>query len=835
MDLRVSISYEQDVEINERITLTATVTHRDTGAVVTDPDLEYSWSLSDTVGELIAPTDEASVEYYANVTDSTSVDVTCSVSLAGDSPPTAVASVTLSALSGLGVDGIVINILFTTALSGDDLYDNSIATPFMAGSDAELAPDLSIGRIRYLSTNRRLLINRTADSTGTMSSYWDVNNATKVVYILFDDGTIGEFEPAWYSNSGMGFVNFVIPDTTETQSLRDKLDAIVSGQTILIGVADTDTIDNEIDTGSETVRVNIIDVPDQVTGVSVRGVAGSHTSLSVSWDVPPTLNNNGATIDRYEIRYVDMSNAELTTEVTLESTSNAILRGLSQGEVYTVQVRAHNSVGWGSYSAVVSRATTEPSTPIVAGTGYIVRIEHESNVERDGSVVLTATVIDTSTGEATTEMVSYSWSFVGTGTGAVDPTNPNIYTYNAEGFDVDDVPASVQITCSVIVSGLTPSAGAISLSTLIDLGVDSVEVNMLMQANVDGDYLYNGENDSVEPGSDTNLADATDEILNINQILWRITATGDYELVLNRDPLDDKTMTDYWITDDNVATKSVYIITPDGSVLEIKQRTGIIAVSATTGTVVFTLSGSESDIQDIITKLNAIVSGQTFVLGVGDSDTITGITVAAKLTVSVAVLGDLAVSTSLFNRTFIRPIRDKINASFLNRIFGNTAFNKLEGITNKPRAAYGIAAFTLVFNDYDYQGQSVAPFILVQDTDALGNPVGPSRYDPNTNYDPNVGVQRYKTTKELVNLNTRINGVDEFTTTNYVVILQDITDRTVGSDGRSLATMGVYGKTTTSFNIAYEEGITYEAFDTLNNGQDGNTVHVRIAWMARGW
>ena len=58
---------------------------------------------------------------------------------------------------------------------------------------------------------------------------------------------------------------------------------------------------------SDTVRhpTTADTVPDKVTGVEVDDVPDSYTELLVSWDVPPILYNGGATIDMYEIRYVD--------------------------------------------------------------------------------------------------------------------------------------------------------------------------------------------------------------------------------------------------------------------------------------------------------------------------------------------------------------------------------------------------------------------------------------------------------------------------------------------------------------------------------------------------
>ena len=126
-------------------------------------------------------------------------------------------------------------------------------------------------------------------------------------------------------------------------------------------------------------------VPDKVTGVEVDNVPDSHTELLVSWDVPPVLYNGGATIDMYEVRYIDLpdnvdpadsvdpadNEDALNQPVLGENTDNAILPELTPGTFYCVQVRAHNNsgvdigngLGWGDWSDVVKHPTTADTVP----------------------------------------------------------------------------------------------------------------------------------------------------------------------------------------------------------------------------------------------------------------------------------------------------------------------------------------------------------------------------------------------------------------------------------------------------------------------------------------
>ena len=229
---------------------------------------------------------------------------------------------------------------------------------------------------------------------------------------------------------------------------------------------------------------------------------------------------------------------------------------------------------------------------------FRVDIDYDPITEIDGSVTLTASVIDTDTGQEVTDSVAYLWTFVGTGT--MSGQTSKVATYNADGFSVDDVPATIHITCTATISNITPDADEITTMTLVDIGVTGIVVNMLIRANLDGDYLYNGDNDSVLPGSDTNIY--TTDTLNIHQVLWRLGSLGRYELVLNRDPLDGSTMRNYWVSDGHLSTKSVYIVAPDGTILEFNDDFASNS-DVTDDSITFTLSTDESDLADTMNNI----------------------------------------------------------------------------------------------------------------------------------------------------------------------------------------------------------------------------------------
>ena len=407
----------------------------------------------------------------------------------------------------------------------------------------------------------------------------------------------------------------------------------------------------------------------------------------------------------------------------------------------------------------------------------------ESDISREGSSTLTATVIDTDTGEETTETVTYLWT-QDIDTGSLSSTTTQTVTYSAVGFGVDDVPAIIEITCTATISDITPVASSITLTTLSDLGIDELVVNMLFTVEKDGNDLFDSDNaDAVDTDSDVNIEDD----LTVHRVTWN---PDNYQLQLHKDVDNDVgSMVNYWVfhADANSSGKSIYLVLADGEVIEITQ---FHSASSDFGTWEL----DEVDDIDIIESLNDISDGQSILLGIGDRNTLDEVTASVSGAVFVSILGELDTTDAVFDRTFIRPIIDMINSSFINRLSNNTAFNKLTDVSNKPKSAYGIIELTI------------------------------------TPYDTEMNEQRYRTYKTQVMLSSRIDGVSELPG-DYVVILQRIGDSEYGIEGRRVPIYAVYNKTSTSFYIVYEEGVDTTAFGSDLEG----SVNVQIAWFARGY
>ena len=94
-------------------------------------------------------------------------------------------------------------------------------------------------------------------------------------------------------------------------------------------------------------------------------VVGESLQVAVSWSAPSS--DGGAAITHYQWRHRIGSGAWTTGSDLAASPTSATIRNLAAGTTYKVQVRAKNSVGYGSWSED-GTGTTLPATP-TGGTG----------------------------------------------------------------------------------------------------------------------------------------------------------------------------------------------------------------------------------------------------------------------------------------------------------------------------------------------------------------------------------------------------------------------------------------------------------------------------------
>ena len=135
--------------------------------------------------------------------------------------------------------------------------------------------------------------------------------------------------------------------------------------------------DGKGETATIAVTVNVGDVdepPEAPAEPTVTPVAGSTTSLSVTWTEP---SNKGPAIDGYDLRYRVETTSGWTDGPEGVSATTETLPGLAEDTSYKVQVRAINAEGDGAWSVegtgTTTTTTNTPATgkPGISGTAAV--------------------------------------------------------------------------------------------------------------------------------------------------------------------------------------------------------------------------------------------------------------------------------------------------------------------------------------------------------------------------------------------------------------------------------------------------------------------------------
>ena len=167
------------------------------------------------------------------------VTITCEVTLPGNPNPT-VSAPSLTAMTELGITGQLVSMLINVERSGADFFDRNNPT-VDAGSDSELDTGIAINRIRFSSTNR-FILNRSG--SGSYNSFWDsAARSAYSFYVITNNGTVLELPGSWIqtgSGIGSGYMRLQVPSSETT--IINALNAIATGETMVFGIADTDSV-----------------------------------------------------------------------------------------------------------------------------------------------------------------------------------------------------------------------------------------------------------------------------------------------------------------------------------------------------------------------------------------------------------------------------------------------------------------------------------------------------------------------------------------------------------------------------------------------------------------
>lgn len=111
--------------------------------------------------------------------------------------------------------------------------------------------------------------------------------------------------------------------------------------------------------GSVTLSYTLPRIPKVPSTIATPGLSfTAPKNVRVSWSAP---NNNGRAIDQYQVQYDSVSNFSSPSTVSAGTATAKTITLQNIGQRVWFRVRAHNSMGWGSWSS--SRSITIPDVP----------------------------------------------------------------------------------------------------------------------------------------------------------------------------------------------------------------------------------------------------------------------------------------------------------------------------------------------------------------------------------------------------------------------------------------------------------------------------------------
>ena len=784
--------------------------------------LNFAWAIKSGGGRLVGATDQPNVEYLADIPGNlqATVVITCTVT-APQTTPT-VSSATLTSMDELGITGQLVNMLITATRTSSDLFNHNDANAIDVNSDTVLTNNLSITRIRLFSTS--VFVYKESGSPGFNTYFTDAVKGQLSFYFIDANGRVAEFSASLITLATNTLISI---NTSGSFSQRAILTGISTGDKFVFGIADTGSIGLAAESVSQdlslTVAPNTRPVIRLTLPLSVE--SGSTVPITAAITDPDETITTGTWV--LGDQHADSGSIDDVNALMAMYTAPVLQPGSNDIDV-AISFSAVDSDG---ATGMASGSISITAPPIIGPT---VTLTVPASVDSGGSVPISATVT-----HPTDTITTVEWTLddqhADPGSIADSTTLSTMYTAPVleAGYD----PISIIIRCRALDSmgtegnaeatinvnrpvppNVAPTINVVSIPSIMNAGstVD-VEVSVI-DDNVGDTFTIlweiapeGGEYISTPFGDSSQAATTLEVPSGIGGYTIRVTATDDHDppassMVTRRvDVFEAVPVSDvlsYHIGYDELIGHNHPLVlsanvedaegnTPDGLTYEwILDGDGSLSTPRNQVTVTYTSPQAQDD--PIIARIQCQVA-------VPEPATL------LEQSVFIRIPGRLVPSSSPFSRRIIHPIIDKINKSLLDRIANNTGFNKIDGIEEKPREAFGVVEFNID---------------LGRDNVSMGSTSDMYPY------------QRFRPKKVVVNLADRINGVDRFTNGVYTVMLHHIRDEVVGEDGRTYPSYSVYDKSATSFKIAYEEGITPAAFE---EGSDIRTLTVKIAWFAKGW
>lgn len=227
------------------------------------------------------------------------------------------------------------------------------------------------------------------------------------------------------------------------------------------------------------------------------------------------------------------------------------------------------------------------------------------NIAHGQQTVLTASVIDTDTGLAPTQLITYEWETnAGSFVGATDGAS---VTFLAD--IAGNTATTAEIACTVRGPEMPATVSSATLTSMDDLGITNQLVNILATVEIDSsDLIDQTDPNSIDSGSDTELA------TNLNIFRFRWSASNRRFLCLR--PGGGASFRNFWDAAARAAY-SGYLVFPNGSTYELLGDW--ITLPVGNGSTRWELPSSETA---LFNALESLQNGDQFVFGIADADSI---------------------------------------------------------------------------------------------------------------------------------------------------------------------------------------------------------------------
>ncbi len=199
--------------------------------------------------------------------------------------------------------------------------------------------------------------------------------------------------------------------------------------------------------------------PGRPAAPSVSSVAGSTTSLSVTWTAP---TNTGPAIDTYDLQYREGTSGTFIDGPQNETGTSATITGLSANTLYQVQVRATSSDGNSPWSPSGSGQTNTAgnSAPTFLSSTAMRSVAENSGGSTNVGAPVTATDIDN-------DQLTYTLEGIDVASFTIVSTSGQIRTRSGVTYDYETTPSY-----TVIVKADDNNGGTDTVTVTIDLTND---------------------------------------------------------------------------------------------------------------------------------------------------------------------------------------------------------------------------------------------------------------------------------------------------------------------------------------------------------------------------